>query len=52
MSTRYECDWCGDLYGDREYVAAADVTIGTTAEKLHICVECAPDHLKKEYPDA
>jgi hypothetical protein len=51
MSTRYVCDWCGDEHADREQVANADVTIGAVNERLHLCVECAPDHLRQHYPD-
>jgi hypothetical protein len=51
MSTRYVCDWCGDEYADREQVAYADVTINAVSEKLHLCVECAPDHLRQHHPE-
>jgi len=51
MTTRYECDWCGETFDDRKYVASADVTIGTLAEKLHICVSCSPDHIRHAFPE-
>lgn len=52
MTTLFECDWCGDVIEDREKVAHADVTIGSQAESLHLCVKCAPDHLRQYYPSA
>lgn len=51
MTTLYECDWCGEVVQDRAHVASADVTIGSVAKTFHLCVECAPDHLKQHYPE-
>lgn len=51
MSTRYVCDWCGDEFEDRAQVASVDVTIDAINEKLHMCAECAPSHLRQHYPD-
>ena len=51
MSRRFVCDWCGAAFDDRDQVAHCEVTVGATAEQLHMCVECAPDFLKTRYPE-
>lgn len=51
MSTLYLCDWCDVEFEDREQVASVDLTIGAVNEKLHMCAECAPSHLRQHYPD-
>ena len=51
MTTRFVCDWCVAEFEDRAQVASVDATIGAVNEKLHMCVECAPSHLRQHYPD-
>jgi hypothetical protein len=51
MTTHFECDWCGDLFAEREAVASVDITINTRNEQLHLCAACAPDFLKPQFPD-
>lgn len=50
MTTLYECDWCGERTYERDHVASVDVTIGATNEQLHMCVGCAPDGIKQQFP--
>lgn len=51
MSTRYVCDWCNDQFDDHDQVASVDLTVGTHAEKLHICAKCVPDWLRDHFPE-
>lgn len=51
MSTRYVCDWCNDQFDDHDQVASVDLTVGTHAEKLHICAKCVPEWLRDHFPE-